>query len=108
MDTGNNVNDASFWNVMPLSPAIVIALYNPRVAGLKSACGVVVGEITGHAAERIVERGVTLAILVDLIKNAPMTYPDRKPHRVCQQKENRKIVLDRNTGDIVTVVDLDG
>ncbi|MCL2203042.1 MAG: DUF4258 domain-containing protein [Defluviitaleaceae bacterium] len=76
------------------------------VRGLKSASGILIGGITYHASLRMEERGISHETLVDLIKNAAIIYPDRNPARICQQKDRWKLVLDRNTGDIVTIVDL--
>jgi len=107
MEYGNNVKSSEAWNTVPNTKEKVLSLYGSEVSGLKSACGVIIGELGVHAADRIVERGMTLLTLADTIQNAPIIYPDRKPHRICQQKDVWKIVLDRNSGDIVTVVKLD-
>ena len=108
MESGENINNATLWNTVPSSPDDVLTLYSPEVTGLKAACGLTIGSICEHAAERITERNVTLSTLVDVVKTAPITYPDRNPTRICQQKDNWKIVFSRVSGDIITVVDLDG
>jgi hypothetical protein len=107
MEYGNNTNSSEAWNTVPITAESVLSLYGAEVSGLKSACGVVIGDLGVRAATRIVERRMTLLTFVDTIKNAPIIYPVRKPHRICQQKDSWKIVIDRNTGDIVTVVKLD-
>ena len=79
---------------------------NEIVCGLKSASGVIIRGITRHAEERIFTRGLLIDELVDLIINARIIYPDRNPSRICQQDGNWKLVIERETGYIVTVIKL--
>ena len=80
--------------------------FNYKVCGLKSASGMTISGITRHAVERVITRGLSLEELVDLVLHANIIYPDRNPGRVCQQKGDWKLVLDRSTRIIVTVIKL--
>ena len=89
---------------VPATAAEVIAQYGPEVKGMKSSCGIMVGEISDHAAKRIAQRGVALSVFKDLIENAPITYPGNKPGTMCQQKGNFRLVIANNDGTIVSAV----
>ena len=87
------------------TPQEVIKQYTSQIKGLKAKCGVIVTGISNHAAERIVERNITLDELVDLITNAPLSYPSNKPDSTCQQKGNLRLVLGNTNGKIVSIIE---
>ena len=93
-------------NTVPSNAADVIKQYGPKVRGMKSKYGVVVGEISEHAADRIVERSVTQNELEKLIQGASIIYPGKTPNTVCQQKGRLRLILDKYDGTIVSIVDL--
>ena len=106
MGQGEGENNIETPKTVPQSSSEVIMQYGPNVKGMKSACGIVVGEIHPHAAKRICERNVTFAELADLIKNSSITYPGNKPDRTCLQKDDLRLVLVNSTGEIRSVVRL--
>ena len=91
---------------VPPTAADVIAQYGPKVKGMKSSCGIIVGEISEHAAKRIVDRKITLSALLGVISNAPIIYPGNTAGRTCQQKDDLRLVLINETGEIRSVVRL--
>ena len=91
---------------LPNSIQDVFDVYAPRVKGMKSSSGIVCGDISEHAAKRIVDRGISLEELEDLIKNAPVVYPGNKLGSTCQQKDGLRLVLGNDNGTIVSVVNL--
>ena len=97
--------ELSEYNV-PLSADDVIKFYGAKLKGMKSACGIVISDIHPHAAKRIIERNITLAVLEDLIKNSSITYPGNTPDRICQQKDDLRLVLINSTGEIRSVIRL--
>ena len=91
---------------VPSTAAEVIEQYGSKVKGMKSSCGIIIGEISEHAAKRIIQRGVTLSALQDLLLNAQITYPGNKIGRTCQQKDDLRVVIINDTGEIRSVVKL--
>ena len=104
MDSDERKAPVDMLNIVPMSASEVVRLYGSRIIGMKSSCGVIISGMTDHAAERIIERGMTLTILEDLIINAPIIYPDKEADRICQQKDEWKLVVSKNTGMIITVI----
>ena len=98
-------NGSEATTAAPSTAADVIREYGPKVRGMKSKCGVVVGEISNHAAERISERSVSLSALQKLIADAPIVYSGNKPGTTCQQRGNLRLVLANDGGAIVSVVE---
>ena len=91
-------------NTVPSTIEEVVKKYGLKVKGMKSSCGIFIGEISDHAAKRIVERGISLAVLEDAIANSSIVYPGNKQGTTCQQKGNIRLVLANNDGTIVSVV----
>ena len=54
-------------STVPSTIEEVVKKYGPKVKGMESSCGILIGEISDHAARRIVERGISLAVLEDAI-----------------------------------------
>ena len=92
-------------STVPSTATEVIRQYGPKIKGMKSSCGITIGGISNHAAERIAERGVSLFALHELIADAPIVYPGNKSGTTCQQKGNLRLVLANDNGDIVSVVE---
>ena len=91
---------------VPSTAEEVIKQYGPEVKGIMSACGIVIGEISDHAARRIAGRGITFSELYNLITKASITYPGNISGRTCQQKDNLRLVLINDTGEIRSVIRL--
>ena len=106
MEQGEGKNSAETPNTIPSSESEVIDQYGTKIKGMKSKCGIVIGDISSHAAKRIIDRKVSLEALEDLILNAPILHPGNKPNTTCQQKDNLRLILGNIDGTIVSIVDL--
>ena len=91
--------------VVPSTASDVIEQYGPKVKGMRAKSGIVVEEISIHAAKRIVERKLSLELLEDLILNASIIYPGNKPNTICQQKGNFRLVLSKSDGTVLSIVE---
>ena len=81
--------------------------YTDKLVGVKSSSGIEIKGISDHAIKRAVQRGITEDIACDLTANAPITYPGNTKGTMCQQKNGFRVVINKNTGNIVTFVDLE-
>ncbi|MCL2015538.1 MAG: DUF1073 domain-containing protein [Defluviitaleaceae bacterium] len=62
--------------------------------------------VSDHAKDRMQERNYTPEQVNDALQNAQATYPGNRPNRVCRQKDNIRIVVEKQLGEIITVVKL--
>ena len=81
--------------------------YYDMLVGLKASCGLEIKGISNHAHNRFIERSITKERALDIILNAQIIYPGNTPGTICQQKDGLRIVINENTGNIITAVDLE-
>jgi hypothetical protein len=81
-------------------------IYNKRLIGLKASCGITINSASKHALMRLEERKISLDVAVDLIENAEISYPGNIPGTMCQQKDRRRVVINKVTGNLISFVEL--
>lgn len=83
-----------------------ISDFKKQLVGTKTATGVVINDIVDHAADRMIQRGITADMVKNTLQNPDSSYPGNKPGRTCCQGNRLRIVY-TDTGIIVTAIDLD-
>ena len=107
MKFGKNKSIIKTQAMDALSVEEIIEYYDSEIKGLKSSSGLVVGDISKHAAMRILERGITKQELLDVVLSAPMIYPGNEPDTICQQIKDLRIVFSSKTGKVISLVRLE-
>ena len=82
-------------------------LHYDKLIGVTAACGVVIKGISNHALERFVQRGISCEKANDVVVYAPIVYPGNTPGTICQQKDGLRVVINENTGNVITAVELE-
>ena len=106
-EVGAKIMESSENNIAPTTVQEVMKQYGLKVKGAKSACGLTVGDISKHAASRIIERNVTETELLNIITESQITYPGNEPNTICQQHGDLRIVFNDVTGKIISIVRLE-
>lgn len=78
-----------------------------ELSGTKTANGTVIIEVSKHAADRMIQRGLDPNLAKDILTSpSSINYPGNQPRTYCAQKENWRLVYSDN-GNLITVVDLE-
>lgn len=80
--------------------------FKNQLVGTKTATGVVIRDVVDHAADRMVQRGITADMVKDTLQNPDSSYPGNKPGRTCCQGNRLRIVY-TDAGTIVTAINLE-
>jgi len=84
----------------------IAKMYNKKLVGVKAICSIEIKGISSHALSRLEQRGISPDVAYDLLVNAAIVYPGNTAGTICQQKDNLRVVINENTGNIVTFIDL--
>ncbi|MGM9572339.1 MAG: anti-CBASS protein Acb1 family protein [bacterium] len=82
-----------------------IEKYNEIFKGCKTASGILITGVSGHAAGRFIERGISPAEAKKILEASDSkTHPGKLPHTMCIEKNKKRIVIDTDTGVLITVM----
>ena len=77
--------------------------YSKRIVGQKTSDGITVTKFSNHAYDRIAQRNISMGQIEKLLQSSNIvpdkTYPDRN----CYDIPGKRLVLNKNTGEIVTI-----
>ena len=73
--------------------------------GTQTPTGETLRRVSGHSADRMIERGITAEIIKNTLANPDSVYPGNKPDSHCAQKWPWRIVYGTN-GRLITVINL--
>ena len=76
-------------------------LFRKKLNGVTTVTGINVSKVHDHACDRMADT------VKDVIETATITYPGNKEDRICYQKGNCRVVISKETGIIISVVDLE-
>jgi phage-related protein (TIGR01555 family) len=80
---------------------------NDQLRGKVAKDGRVISDVSSHACDRMVERGIPESAVEGILTSKEsMTYPGNKKGTACYQKNDIRIVVSTSSDGIVTVVDL--
>ena len=82
-------------------------LFRKKLNGVTTVTGINVSKVHDHACDRMAERNIDADTVKDVIETAPIPYPGHKEDRICYQKGNCRVVISKETGIIISVVDLE-
>lgn len=77
-----------------------------ELCGTKTTNGVVITAVSQHAADRMLQRGLSIKQAKDVLTKAVISYTGNVPNTHCVQKENWRLVYS-DSGNLITVVDLE-
>ena len=88
-------------------PATKRSFFRKKLNGVTTVTGINVSKVHDHACDRMAERNIDADTVKDVIETATITYPGNKEDRICYQKGNCRVVISKETGIIISVVDLE-
>ena len=77
--------------------------YTKRIVGQKTSDGVTVTGFWDHAFDRIAQRNMSMGQIEKLLKSSQVSPDKTYPNRNCYDVPGKRLVLDKNTGEIVTI-----
>lgn len=77
--------------------------YSKRIIGKRTSDGVEVKAFTEHAFDRIAQRNISKGQLERMIASSEVSPDKDFPNRNCYDIKGKRLVLDKNTGTIITV-----
>lgn len=82
--------------------------FTKELKGTVSSTGVELQKVSGHAAYRMKERGLTAEDLRKIVTEPSCTYPGNRKHKgaTCYQRDGKRIVMSQS-GVVITTVDLE-
>ncbi len=81
--------------------------FRDSVKGAKDMNGIVISDVSKHAAERMIERGFTGKQVADSINTARIVYPGNQPHSHCVQIGTECRLVYSDSGRLITVITLE-
>ena len=76
-----------------------------ELKGVKTSNDVTIKAVSNHAADRMVERGITSKEVKSTLVSPSGSYPGNKPNSFCVQKNNIRVVYS-DSGVIISVIKL--
>lgn len=77
--------------------------YTKRIVGQKTSDGITVTGFWNHAFDRIAQRNMSMGQIEKLLQNGQVSPDKTYPNRNCYDVPGKRLVLDKNTGEIVTI-----
>ena len=78
-----------------------------KLSGTKTANSTVIIEVSKQAADRMIQRGLGSNMAKNILtSSSSINYPGNQPRTYCVQKENWRLVYS-DSGNLITVVDLE-
>ena len=81
--------------------------YGDKLVGAKASCGIEIKSLSEHAIKRAIQRGISEDVALSLTVEAQIVYPGNTPGTICQQKGGFRMVINENTGNIISFIDLE-
>lgn len=77
--------------------------YKKRIVGQKTSDGVTITGFRDHAFDRIAQRNMSMGQIEKLLQSSQVSPDKTYPDRNCYDVPGKRLVLDKTTGEIVTI-----
>lgn len=77
--------------------------YTKRIVGQKTSDGVTVTGFIDHAFDRVAQRNISMGQIEQMLRSNQVSPDKTYPDRNCYDIKGKRLVLDKKTGEIITV-----